>query len=122
MARYVRVALITLSLGGLIVLPLYVESTYVLHMMILIFINVIVGSSWNILGGYTGQYSVGHAAYFGVGAYTTMILMQFKHVAPWWGVWAGTAGCSHAATCGWTSRRCMRASSRCCRPSGCPPR
>jgi len=90
MARYVRVALITLALGGLIVLPLYVESTYVLHMMILIFINVIVGSSWNILGGYTGQYSVGHAAYFGVGAYTTMILMQFRHVAPWWGVWAGT--------------------------------
>ncbi|HYU26409.1 MAG TPA: branched-chain amino acid ABC transporter permease [Thermoanaerobaculia bacterium] len=90
MARYVRIALITLALGGLIVLPLYVESTYVLHMMILIFINVIVGSSWNILGGFTGQYSVGHAAYFGVGAYTTMILMQFKHVAPWWGVWAGT--------------------------------
>ena len=90
MARYVWIALITLSLGGLIVLPLYVESTYVLHMMILIFINVIVGSSWNILGGYTGQYSVGHAAYFGVGAYTTMILMQFRHVAPWWGVWAGT--------------------------------
>jgi branched-chain amino acid transport system permease protein len=90
MARYVRIALITIALGGLIVLPLYVESTYVLHMMILIFINVIVGSSWNILGGYTGQYSVGHAAYFGVGAYTTMILMQFKQVAPWWGVWAGT--------------------------------
>jgi len=87
--RSVRVALITLAAGLLVVLPLYVESTYVLHMMILIFINVIVGSSWNILGGYTGQYSVGHAAYFGVGAYTTMTLLQFKHLAPWWGVWAG---------------------------------
>src|SRR5207237_2179811 len=62
----------------------------VLHVMILVFINVVVGSSGNILGGYTGQYSGGHAAYFGVGAYTTMILMQFRHVAPWWGVWAGT--------------------------------
>ena len=50
-------------------LPLFVESTYLLHIMILIFINVIMGSSWNILAGYTGQYSVGHAAYFGVGAY-----------------------------------------------------
>ena len=76
-------------LPTLFLFPLYVESTYVLHMMILIFVNVIAGSSWNILGGYTGQYSVGHAAYFGVGAYTTMILMQFKHLAPWWGVWAG---------------------------------
>ncbi len=87
--KYVRVAFITLLAGVLVVLPLYVQSTYALHMMILIFINVLVGSSWNILGGYTGQYSVGHAAYFGIGAYTTMILMQFKQVAPWWGVWAG---------------------------------
>ena len=54
----------------LLLFPLYVESTYVMHMMILIFISVIMGSSWNILGGFTGQYSVGHAAYFGVGAYT----------------------------------------------------
>jgi branched-chain amino acid transport system permease protein len=58
-------------------------------MMILIFISVIMGSSWNILGGFTGQYSVGHAAYFGVGAYTTMVLLQFKQVAPWIGIWAG---------------------------------
>ncbi|HEV8659730.1 MAG TPA: branched-chain amino acid ABC transporter permease [Thermoanaerobaculia bacterium] len=57
--------------------------------MILIFISVIMGSSWNILGGFTGQYSVGHAAYFGVGAYTTMVLLQFKQVAPWIGIWAG---------------------------------
>lgn len=73
----------------LLLLPLFVESTYALHMMILIFISVIMGSSWNILGGFTGQYSIGHAAYFGVGAYTTMILLQFKQVAPWIGVWAG---------------------------------
>ncbi len=58
-------------------------------MMILIFISVIMGSSWNILGGFTGQYSVGHAAYFGVGAYTTMVLLQFRQVAPWIGIWAG---------------------------------
>jgi branched-chain amino acid transport system permease protein len=89
--HYLSLALITFSIGALLILPIFVESTYLLHIMILIFINVIVGSSWNILGGYTGQYSVGHAAYFGVGAYTTMMLMQFRHIAPWWGVWAGTA-------------------------------
>jgi branched-chain amino acid transport system permease protein len=75
----------------LCILPALVESTYALHIMILIFINVILGSSWNILGGYAGQYSVGHAAYFGVGAYTTMILLQFRQVAPWYGVWVGAA-------------------------------
>jgi branched-chain amino acid transport system permease protein len=83
--------LIVLVIGVLLMLPLFVESTYALHMMILIFISVITGSSWNILGGYTGQYSVGHAAYFGVGAYTTMMLLQFRQIPPWYGVWAGAA-------------------------------
>ena len=83
--------LITLVVGALLMLPLFVESTYALHVMILIFISVITGSSWNILGGYAGQYSVGHAAYFGVGAYTTMMLLQFRHIPPWYGVWVGVA-------------------------------
>ena len=89
--RNVSLALITFSVGALFILPLFVESTYLLHMMILIFINVIVGSAWNVLGGYTGQYSVGHAAYFGVGAYTTMALLQFKQIVPWEGIWIGVA-------------------------------
>jgi branched-chain amino acid transport system permease protein len=84
-----KVGLVLLC-AGLFLVPRVVESTYALHMMILIFINVIVGSSWNILGGYTGQYSVGHSAYFGVGAYTVMMLLQFRQVAPWWGIWAGS--------------------------------
>src|SRR5271169_3921634 len=75
----------------LFLVPKFVTSTYALHIMILIFISVITGSAWNILGGYTGQYSVGHSAYFGVGAYTTMILLQYRHIAPWYGVWAGAA-------------------------------
>lgn len=77
------------AVAALFLLPRFVDSTYALHMLILIFINVIVGSSWNILGGYTGQYSVGHSAYFGIGAYTVMILLSTKQIAPWWGVWAG---------------------------------
>ncbi len=83
---------ILLTVAGataLFLLPNFVESTYALHIMILIFISVIMGTGWNILGGYTGQYSVGHAAYFGIGAYTTLILMQYHQVAPWYGVWAG---------------------------------
>ena len=75
--------------AALFVFPAFVESTYALHIMILIFISVIMGSSWNILGGYTGQYSVGHSAYFGVGAYATMMLMQFRQVPPWYGMWIG---------------------------------
>ena len=78
-------------LAVLLAFPHFVKTPYTLHMMILFFLSIIMGESWNILGGYTGQYSVGHAAYFGVGAYTTMMLMQFKHVPPWFGMWAGMA-------------------------------
>jgi branched-chain amino acid transport system permease protein len=78
-------------LAGLAVVPRFVESPYALHMMILLFLSVSQGQSWNILGGYAGQHSVGHAAYFGVGAYTTMMLLQAKGIAPWVGVWAGVA-------------------------------
>lgn len=78
-------------LGLLLAMPRYVQSPYALHMMILLFMSVAQGQSWNILGGYAGQHSVGHAAYFGVGAYTTMMLMHAKQIAPWYGVWVGMA-------------------------------
>ncbi len=83
--------LAALIVAGLGIVPLVVKNTYALHIMILIFLSILLGSSWNILGGYTGQYSVGHAAYYGIGAYTTLILWEYHHVAPWYGAWAGTA-------------------------------
>jgi branched-chain amino acid transport system permease protein len=70
-------------------LPNFVESPYFLHMMILFFLATLQGSSWNIIGGYTGQYSVGHAAYFGAGAYTTLILLTINEIPPWIGFLGG---------------------------------
>jgi branched-chain amino acid transport system permease protein len=84
-------AILALAVVALLLFPRFVESPYAFHIMILLFLSTIMGTGWNILGGYTGQYSVGHAAYFGTGAYTTMILMRSCHVAPWFGVWAGVA-------------------------------
>uniref|UniRef100_A0A831U4Z6 Branched-chain amino acid ABC transporter permease n=1 Tax=Geobacter metallireducens TaxID=28232 RepID=A0A831U4Z6_GEOME len=78
-------------LAGLFLFPRFVESPYALHIMILLFLATIQGEAWNLIGGYTGQYSVGHAAYFGAGAYTTMTLLQFKQIPPWYGVLAGIA-------------------------------
>jgi branched-chain amino acid transport system permease protein len=66
--------------------PRFVESPYAIHMMVLFFLAVIMGEAWNLIGGYGGQYSVGHAAYFGIGAYTVLILLQSKGIAPWWGL------------------------------------
>ncbi len=47
------------------------------------------GSAWNILGGYAGQFSFGHAAYFGIGAYTSTLLFLRLGVTPWLGMVAG---------------------------------
>src|ERR1700687_5418500 len=89
-----KVGLLT-ALGALAILyafPSFVTSPYVLHMMILLFLSTIMGESWNIVGGYTGQYSVGHSAYFGAGAYGTLILLNMKGIPPWYGVWRGNGG------------------------------
>jgi branched-chain amino acid transport system permease protein len=79
------------AVGLLALLPLWLRNPYGLHVMVLLFLAVIQGAGWNILGGYTGQYSVGHAAFFGIGAYATLMLLQFRQVPPWWGVWAAVA-------------------------------
>jgi branched-chain amino acid transport system permease protein len=58
----------------LLVLPLLGISQYILHMAILLFTYMVLATSWNLLGGYTGQLNLGHAAFFGVGAYSSAML------------------------------------------------
>lgn len=59
-----------------------ISNNYLLHVGVIIFIHIIYGLSWNLLGGYTGQISFGHAMFLGMGAYTTMILMTRSGVNP----------------------------------------
>jgi branched-chain amino acid transport system permease protein len=75
----------------LALIPIWVESPYALHIFILLFIAIALGESWNVIGGFAGQYSVGHSAWYGLGAYTAFILLQRKGIAPWFGVWAAVA-------------------------------
>ena len=76
--------MIVLSL--LAILPVIGLSSYMLHMIILVIMWSAVGMAWNLLAGYCGQVSFGHAAYFGVGAYTSGILYYQFDLSPWWGV------------------------------------
>jgi len=55
-------------------LPMVIEKDSTINLLILIFLYIILASSWNILGGYTGQTSLGHAAFFGLGALATRLL------------------------------------------------
>ncbi len=60
-------------------------------MLIVSLFYVMMASSWNLLAGFTGQVSFGHAAMAGIGAYTSGILAVKAGVNPWIGVCAGTA-------------------------------
>jgi branched-chain amino acid transport system permease protein len=69
-----------------IALPLVVRNPFFLHLVILVLMWTLLGAAWNVLGGFAGQVSFGHAALFGVGAYTTIMLYLGAGIAPWWGI------------------------------------
>jgi len=72
--------------GLLAVLPLIGLSSYWMHILILVIMWSVIGMAWNLLGGYCGQVSFGHAAFFGVGAYTAGILYNKLGISAWWGL------------------------------------
>jgi branched-chain amino acid transport system permease protein len=77
-----RVWVLAIGLSGLTLMPLVVNNPMLLHVWIMIFLAVAQGGAWNILGGYAGQHSIGHAAYFGMGAYSMMMSLEFLHASP----------------------------------------
>jgi branched-chain amino acid transport system permease protein len=70
--------------------PLLVRNRFFLHLSIMVLLYALLGMSWNLLGGYTGQISFGHAAFFGTGAYTSTILLLRFGISPWLGMLVGT--------------------------------
>jgi len=67
----------------------YVTDQYYQLMLTLVLIWAVMGSSWNLLSGYAGLISFGHAAFFGLGAYTVTLLLTHFDVSPWFGIPAG---------------------------------
>jgi branched-chain amino acid transport system permease protein len=77
-----------LALGLLLIVPPFLPP-YFLEVLISVMLFAYLGSAWNILGGYAGQFSFGHAAYFGIGAYTSTLLFLRAGITPWLGMLAG---------------------------------
>ncbi|ACF00473.1 branched-chain amino acid ABC transporter permease [Rhodopseudomonas palustris] len=69
--------------------PLFIKDVYVQNIMVLTLMYAALSQGWNILGGYCGQISLGHALYFGLGAYTTALLFTKLGVLPWFGMIGG---------------------------------
>jgi branched-chain amino acid transport system permease protein len=75
--------------GSAIVLPLAVTSPFAIDIFIRVLLFAFIGVAWNLMGGYARQLSLGHAAYFGLGAYTSTILQIRFGISPWIGMMAG---------------------------------
>src|SRR3546814_6629147 len=72
-------------------LSLRVENSYYQLMLTLVLVWACFGLSWNMLSGYTGLVSFGHASFFGIGAYATVLGQVYLDLSPWIMIWASTA-------------------------------
>lgn len=85
--------LVMMAAGVILVMLPHFIGDYYIHLVTTILLFGYLGVAWNILGGYAGQFSFGHAAFFGIGAFTSTLLQIHAGVNPWIGIFlAGVAG------------------------------
>jgi branched-chain amino acid transport system permease protein len=84
-----------LTLGVVLVvlcaLPFTTSNAYYLDIVVQVYMWAAAAVAWNLLGGYAGQFSLGHSAFFGIGAYTSTLLLLQTGLTPWLGMLAGGA-------------------------------
>jgi branched-chain amino acid transport system permease protein len=71
--------------------PLAVRDAFLLDTLVLILVWGTTAAAWNVAGGYAGQISLGHSAFFGLGAYASALLTTRWEVSPWLGLLVGAA-------------------------------
>ena len=85
----VKIAALVVLAIMLLALPQVVKSSFAIDIFIRILLFSFIGVAWNLMGGYAKQLSLGHAAYFGLGAYTSTIMQIDFGISPWLGMVAG---------------------------------
>jgi branched-chain amino acid transport system permease protein len=83
--RWPLLAVALIALG----LPLAVRSPTYLHIVILLYLYAYLTTSWNLVGGFAGVLPLGHAAFVGIGAYTSTVLSLQYGISPWIGMLIG---------------------------------
>ena len=97
--------LIVALLAALLAMPL-VADRYVVSVLIMIFYFAVVGQAWNLMMGFAGQLSLGHALYVGLGGYASALLWVKFGIGPWLGVFAAVAvAVLFGAVIGWLAFR-----------------
>jgi branched-chain amino acid transport system permease protein len=85
------------SFAGLALLPLMVTDSHLLGIVTLSLLWAAASLAWNLSGGYAGQLSLGHAAFYGLGAYVSTLLFLKAGISPLIGMWVGAAVSAVAA-------------------------
>jgi branched-chain amino acid transport system permease protein len=80
-----------LSIIVAFIAPFAVSNPFFTDIVITIFYYSALSLAWNLVGGYAGQFSLGHAAFFGLGAYTSTLFFLNFGLSPWIGIFAGGA-------------------------------
>lgn len=86
-----RIYLSLAALSLLLIIPFSAGSNFVFHLFILICSYAALASAWNIVGGVAGQLSLGHAVFYGTGAYVSTLLLLHLNLSPWLGMLLGAA-------------------------------
>ena len=81
------------TFGGVLVFflvaPLVIPNVHFQHLMVMLLLYATLSQSWNLIGGYAGQISFGHAVFFGIGAYAAMAPLNQWGLTPWVGMVIG---------------------------------
>jgi branched-chain amino acid transport system permease protein len=80
---------LTAIFAVLLLVPAFVDAPYILHVFIITFYFAMASIAWNILGGLAGQFSLGHAAFMAIGAYSSSLLVIKLDITPWIGILVG---------------------------------
>jgi len=86
-----RVYIGLLALSAILLLPLALQSSFVYHLAIQVCVFAGLATAWNIVGGFAGQLSLGHAVFYGIGSYSAGLLVAKFGISPWIGMFAGAA-------------------------------
>lgn len=101
-----RTIALALALAAAVAFPLAVESDFWIKFAFTTLLFAFMGQAWNVLGGYGGQFSFGHALFFGTGAYAAVLSQTLLGTDPWLGpVFGAAAGGTAAAFAGFLSFR-----------------
>ncbi len=88
-SRVIAAALVMACAAFALAFPILFSNKFVIHVAIIAMVFAIMAVSWDLLFGYAGQLSFGHAGFFGVGAYGSALLTYYFDISPWLGLGLG---------------------------------